>query len=166
MGHPLRDCAPWDTPVDTPDGEVLISLLDEGDLVWSLHRGEKVAVPVIQLNRTPVENHLMVRVVLEGGDVIDMSRGHPTADGRPFQNLSEEEMLYDRAIVDVSTVSYPGAHTYDILPDSDTGVYFVHGIPVGSTLHTPKPTAPAIPLPLKTGGHGREGGTFLNPTLH
>ena len=34
-----------------------IALLDEGDLVWSLHEGEMAVVPITRMNRTPVQNH-------------------------------------------------------------------------------------------------------------
>ena len=46
-------------------------------------------------------------------------------------------------ILAVDTVPYPYSHTYDILPDSETGAYFAGGALVGSTL---KPAARAPSL--------------------
>jgi hypothetical protein len=132
-------CASWDTPVDTPDGQVPIALLKEGDLVWSLHHGERTAVPILRVNRTPVKDHRMVSVRFESGWIIEMSESHPTADGRFFRDLEEGTSLGGEVIGQVSTVPYRSANTFDILPDSDSGVYFSGGIPVGSTLHEPQP---------------------------
>jgi hypothetical protein len=124
---------------------VAISLLDEGDLVWSIHGGEKVAVPIVWVNLTRVENHKVVAVQLGNGATIEMSRNHPTADGRPFEALTVGESMDGQAITGLTLNPYPYTHTFDILPDSDTGIYFTGGFPVGSTLHQ-KPMAQPRPL--------------------
>jgi hypothetical protein len=138
MGSPPAICASSDTPVDTPDGEVPISLLREGDLVWSLHDGERTAVPILRVNRTPVKDHYMVSVRFENGWIIEMSESHPTADGRFFRDIEEGTSLGGEIIIQVSTEPYRFDNTFDILPDSDSGIYFSRGIPVGSTLHEPR----------------------------
>jgi hypothetical protein len=131
MGCPYCVCAAWDTPIDTPDGPVAISLIDVGDLVYSIHQGEVVAVPVVRTNSTAVENHELVQVVYENGAVVEMSPGHPTADGRRFEDIVAGEP----GIAEVRMVPYGHGFTFDILPDSDTGVYFSGENPIGSTLH-------------------------------
>jgi hypothetical protein len=74
-------------------------------------------------------------VVLETGEAVEMSAGHPTADGRTFDALVPGEWLGSQHIVSIETVPYDEPFTYDILPASDTGTYFAAGAWVGSTMH-------------------------------
>jgi hypothetical protein len=126
--------APW-SPVATPSGPTRIADLHPGDLVYSVDHGEVTIVPIAQVNRQAVAHHAMARVTLLSGDVIELSGGHPTADGRPFDTLGPDDQLGDAVILAVETVPYEEPFTYDILPASDTGTYFVAGAWVGSTLH-------------------------------
>ena len=66
---------------------------------------------------------------------MEISAAHPTADGRTFGNLAAGELLDTTLIAQVETVPYSEPFTYDILPDSETGVYFAAGAALGSTLH-------------------------------
>ena len=135
MGCVTCMCASPDTLVDTPDGERAIERITPGDLVFSLEAGERVIVPVLRVNRTPVPaTHAMVQVTLASGRVIAMSPGHPTADGRTFADLAPGERLGTLVIDAVQLVPYTHSFTVDILPASTTGVYFASGAPVGSTL--------------------------------
>ncbi|MCA9517257.1 MAG: hypothetical protein KC635_20095, partial [Myxococcales bacterium] len=77
-------CAAPDTPVATPEGDRPIASLRPGDLVYSVDDGAIVAVPLARVGQTPVSAHHVVRVVLDGGAVLEISPGHPTADGRTF----------------------------------------------------------------------------------
>jgi hypothetical protein len=86
-------CASPDTPIATPDGERAIASLAPGDLVYSVHDGTLVAVPLRDVGRTVVTHHRVVRVELETGRVVEMSEGHPTADGRTFRDLVPGGML-------------------------------------------------------------------------
>lgn len=83
----------------------------------------------------------MVRVELDSGAVLEVSSGHPTADGRTFADLLGGGQL-DRAhaIRSAELVNYPHARTYDILPGSSSGQYFAGGALIGSTLVKPTPT--------------------------
>ena len=54
---------------------------------------------------------------------------------RRFDTLSTGQRLGGAEIVSLETVPYDEPFTYDILPASDTGTYFVGGAWVGSTLH-------------------------------
>jgi hypothetical protein len=128
-------CAAPDTPIATPDGERAIASLRPGDLVYSMSHGELVAVPLITVGRSLAPpDHAIVRVELASGRVLEMSPGHPTADGRHFGDLSPGEELAGAAIGSVELVPYGRPYTYDILPDSDTGTYVAAGALVGSTL--------------------------------
>jgi hypothetical protein len=48
VGNPSAVCFSPETPITTPDGDRPISLLDVGDLVYTLHLGERVAVPTAE----------------------------------------------------------------------------------------------------------------------
>jgi hypothetical protein len=109
--------------------------LKVGDLVYSVDDGAIMAVPVVGVGSTPVSSHHVLRVRLDNGEVLEMSPGHPTAEGRPFSELSVGSVLGEsRSVVDIRLVPYRYTRTYDILPDSSTGTYFAAGALVGSTL--------------------------------
>lgn len=128
-------CAAPDTPVATPDGERAIAALRPGDLVLSVDAGEVVAVPVLEVSRLRAPaDHTAVRLRLADGRALEMSPGHPTADGRTFAALGPGARLGAATVVAVERGPYGRAFTYDILPDSDSGAYFAAGALVGSTL--------------------------------
>jgi hypothetical protein len=130
-------CAAPDTPIATPSGEQPIATLRPGDLVYSLHAGRLAVVPIVGTNRTRVEHHRVVRVTLDTGRVLQISAGHPTADGSTFADLGAGARLGARRVAAVEQVPYAHAFTYDILPGSDTGTYLAAGALVGSTLAAP-----------------------------
>lgn len=136
-GNCMCMCSPPWSPIATPGGPRPIADLRVGELVYSLDRGAVVIVPVARVNRTAVTNHALVRVTLAGGDVVEMSGGHPTADGHRFDSLVPGARLGDAEIVSVETVPYDEPFTYDILPASDSGTYFVGDAWIGSTLFPP-----------------------------
>ena len=131
-------CAAPDTPIATPSGEQPIATLRPGDLVFSMHRGRLVAVPIVRTTRTPAAHHHVVRVMLETGRVLLISPGHPTAEGGMFAELRAGARLGERRVVAAALVPYPHAFTYDILPDSDSGTYVAADALVGSTLAAPR----------------------------
>jgi hypothetical protein len=91
-----------------------------------------------------VSNHAVVRVTLSSGDVIEMSGGHPSADGRRFDTLAPGERLGAARVAALETVQYTEPYTYDILPASESGTYFVGDAWIGSTMQPPSPPSPAI----------------------
>lgn len=127
-------CASPDTPIATPEGERPLASLRVGDLVDSVDRGRRVAVPVLRVHRTPVSRHVVVRVTLGNGRLLHVSAGHPTADGRTFGALRAGDRLGGQRVDAVSSVAYAYDATYDVLPASDTGAYFAAGALIGSTL--------------------------------
>lgn len=132
------ECAAPDTAIATPLGERPIASLRAGDLVYSVHDGATVAVPLLRASSTPVRSHRVVELRLEGGAVLWMSPGHPTADGRDFASLSRGDLLDgEHRVESARWVDYVHDRTYDILPDSSSGAYFASGALVGSTLAAP-----------------------------
>jgi len=127
-------CAAAWSPVATPDGPRRIADLIVGDLVYTVDHGARVAAPIARVNRRPVSRHALVRVRLAGGGVVEMSGGHPTGNGGRFDALMPGDRLGAGEIVSVETIPYDEPFTYDILPASDTGTYFVGDAWVGSTL--------------------------------
>lgn len=127
-------CASPETLIATPRGERRIADLRIGDLVFSADRGALRAVPVIQATRTPVAHHHVIELRTADGSVMEISPGHPTADGRFFGELRAGDLLDGAVIVSSRLVDYRFAYTYDILPASDTGTYVAFGKLIGSTL--------------------------------
>jgi hypothetical protein len=128
-------CASPDTPIATPAGDRAIASLRPGDLVYSVHDGATVAVPILRVGSTRVFSHRVVRLTLDSGAVIEMSAGHPTADGRKFGELRTGSHFDDLSSVQsAEVIPYRYDATYDILPASSTGTYFAAGALVGSTL--------------------------------
>ena len=133
-------CTASDTPIATPSGDRAISELKVGDLVYSVHHGKLVMVPVILTNRVLVTGtHHMVELRLSNGRVLSISPSHPTADGRTFADLAKGDVLDGVVIDSVRRAPYTEAYTYDILPDSDSGSYFAGTVQIGTTLAAPPP---------------------------
>jgi hypothetical protein len=127
-------CAAPDTPIATPQGERPIAQLAPGDLVYSVEGNGIVVVPILRVGSTPVQDHRVIRVELESGSVLEISPGHPTADGRKFADLVAGDRLDRDAVLSAEVATYTYARTYDILPGSSTGTYFAGGALIGSTL--------------------------------
>ena len=127
-------CASPDTMVATPTGERAIVELRTGDLVYSLDHGVLAVVPLTATQRIPVSGHHVVRITLASGRVVEMSEGHPSAEGLPFRMLAPGMHLGDATITSLELVPYTFEATYDILPASDTGTYVAAGALVGTTM--------------------------------
>ncbi|HET7542410.1 MAG TPA: Hint domain-containing protein [Polyangiaceae bacterium] len=127
-------CASPNTPIATPLGERPIADLRVGDLVYSVDNGAIVPVPLIRVGRTAVTHHQVVRVVLDDGRSLEISAGHPTADGRTFGDLRAGGRLDGHELISAEIVPYSYPFTYDVLPGSNTGTYFAAGALIGSTL--------------------------------
>jgi len=127
-------CNSPDTPIATPRGERRIAELREGDLVYSMHGGRMKAVRITKAQRTEAPNHSVMRVTLASGAVLSISPRHPTADGRSFGDLRAGDRLDGVFVVAAELVPYAETHTYDILPESDSGTYWAGGVLVASTI--------------------------------
>jgi hypothetical protein len=127
-------CAAPDTPIATPSGERAIADLRPGDLVYSVDGNAIKAVPILRINRTPVTNHRVLHVTFDNGRSIEMTAGHPLADGRPLSALRPGSELMGGVVMAVTSVPYTHDATYDILPLSTSGAYFASDVLIGSTL--------------------------------
>jgi hypothetical protein len=131
-------CASPDTPIATPAGARPIAELRAGELVYSIDGAAIVAVPLLRVGSTPVTGHRVVHLLLDDGTELEISPGHPTADGRRFCDLAPGSRLDDRHVVlSAELVPYRYERTYDIEPASSTGTYFAGGALVGSTFRAP-----------------------------
>jgi hypothetical protein len=92
------------------------------------------AVPIRSVQRNPAVGHYVIKLRLATGAVLEISGMHPTADGRTVGALTAGGELDGVTVVSVEQIPYAHGHTYDILPDSDTGTYFAAGVRMGSTL--------------------------------
>ena len=133
---PCPICLARGTRIATPSGDVAVEDLNVGDLVWTLDAGVRVAVPLVEIGSTPVPpTHRVVQLRLSDGRAVDVSPGHPTADGRKVGDLQGGDG-YDGAIVMSATLSpYSGGSTFDVLPAGASGTYWANGVLLGSTLH-------------------------------
>ncbi len=127
-------CASPDTMVATPVGERPIAELRTGDLVLSRDHGVLAVVPIRATRQMPVSGHHVVRITLSSGRIVEMSEGHPSAEGVPFRMLTPGMHLGDATIAALELVPYAFDATYDILPASDTGTYIAAGALVGTTM--------------------------------
>jgi hypothetical protein len=71
-----------------------------------MHRDSLAAVPLHRVARTAVRGHEVVRITLASGAVLEISAGHPTADGRTFRELDAGTMLDGVSIVAREVIPY------------------------------------------------------------
>ena len=104
--------------------------------VWSQNSyGEKVKSAVIEVGRTPVPStHRVVHLVLSDGKEVWVSPDHPTATGQRVAEIKAGDWHASARVKSAESVAYAGSYTYDLLPDSETGVYWANGILLGSSL--------------------------------
>jgi hypothetical protein len=103
---PLCVCASPDTPIATPTGERPIASLRVGDLVYTADRGAVKIAPLLEVRRTPVRAHQIMQIRLANGRLLELSPGHPTADGRRFQDLRAGDLLDGILIASARTSAY------------------------------------------------------------
>jgi hypothetical protein len=142
-------CLAAATLISTPNGDVRVTDIKPGMLVWTARfGGARIAEPVLEIGNTQVPaGHMMVHLVLADGRELLASPGHRTADGRTLGSLAVADFLDGSRIARWDLVPYSGDRTYDLLPAGETGAYWANGIPLSSTLKT-------LPL-LPPGGGGR-----------
>ena len=131
---PLCKCVAPETLIATPTGERPIAALERGDLVYSVDEAEITVVPIARVQRVRVDDHRVVRAVLDDGQVLRMTPTHPLADGRAFGDVRVGQHLGHALVVEVDTIAYDEPFTHDILPMSSTATYFVAGQLVESTM--------------------------------
>lgn len=134
---PCPICLARGTRIATPSGDVAVEDLRIGDIVWTQGAdGSRVALPLIEIGSTPVPStHRVVQLRLSDGRGVDVSPGHPTADGRKVGDLAAGDAYDAATVVSAELVPYAGGATFDVLPAGATGMYWANGVLLGSTIH-------------------------------
>jgi hypothetical protein len=135
IGVPYGICLAAQDMIATPSGQVLVSQLRAGMIVWTLDpAGQRVAAPLLLVSHMPAPlGHYVIRLRLADGRVVEASPGHPTADGGRLGELNVGDTLDGSGIVRIDRVPYVG-DTWDLLPAGPTGVYWAGSIRLKSTL--------------------------------
>ena len=133
---PCPICLAADTLISTPNGDVRVTDIRQGLIVWTAAGdGSRIAAPVAEVGSMAVPaGHLMVHVRLGDGRELLASPGHRTADGRPLGSLATGYKLDGSEITLWELVPYSGERTFDLLPAGKTGTYWADGILLSSTL--------------------------------
>ena len=133
---PCPICLAASTLISTPGGDVGVTDVKPGMLVWTAAvDGTRIAAPVLEVGSMEAPaGHRMVHAILADGRELLASPGHPTADGRPLGSLAAGDLLDGSRIVLWELVPYAGGRTYDLLPAGPTGTYWANGIMLSSTL--------------------------------
>lgn len=129
-------CLSDKTNIDTPNGQINVTALKQGMLVWSIDKyGNKVAVPIRGVSNIDVgKNHKVYDLKLADGRELQVSPGHPLANGKDVGTLKTGDSYDGSTVSGINLIPYAGDKTYDLLPASDTGLYWANGILMGSTL--------------------------------
>ena len=133
---PCPICLAAATLIATPNGDVRVTDVKPGMLVWTVSNdGTRIAAPVLEIGSMPVPSgHVMVHLGLADGRELLASPGHRTADGRPLGTLAAGDEVDGSIVTTWELVPYAGERTYDILPAGTTGRYWANGILLSSTL--------------------------------
>jgi len=133
---PCPICLARGTRIATPAGDVAVELLKVGDVVWTTDvAGTRVALPLVEIGTTAVPaTHHVVHLVLADGRTVNVSPGHPTADGRTVGKLVAGDRYDGAVVIGVELIPYAGGATFDVLPAGATGAYWANGVLLGSTL--------------------------------
>jgi hypothetical protein len=97
-------CASSDTPIATPNGDRAVAELRVGDLVYSVDHDAIRAVPIARAQHVHVEHHSVLRIVLDGGAVLEISPRHPMANGRPLAALHRGDLLDGHGVESIELV--------------------------------------------------------------
>lgn len=136
QGRNCPICLASNTLIDTPEGVTNVKEIKVGMYVWSFNKARtRIKSKVIKIgNSTVPVDHRMVHLVLADGRQLWVSPNHPTILGTPVSRLLTGQIYDGSQIRSTSQASYWDTKTYDLLPDSETGIYFANGIPMESTL--------------------------------
>jgi len=133
---PCPICLARGTRIATPSGDIAVEDLEIGDVVWTRDAtGARVAAPLIDIGSTPVPvTHRVTQLRLSDGRAVDVSPGHPTADGRKVGDLAAGDFFDGAVVGSAELIPYAGGATFDVLPAGATGSYWANGVLLGSTI--------------------------------
>jgi hypothetical protein len=132
----VPNCLSYDTLISTPEGNVPVTDLRTGMVVFTLDmNGNKVIKPVeLVLKLSGSEGYELRHLVLSDGRELFVSGTHPTAEYGRIRDLLPGDILDGSKIVSIENVRHSGSYVYDLLPAGDTGYYWANGVLLGSTL--------------------------------
>jgi hypothetical protein len=133
---PCPICLARGTRIATPSGDVAVEDLKAGDIVWTQDAaGARIAASLVEIGSTPVPTtHRVVQLRLSDGRAVNVSPGHPTADGRQVGDLAGGDRYDGAVVVSAELMPYAGGATFDVLPAGATGLYWANGVLLGSTI--------------------------------
>ena len=133
---PCPICLARGTRIATPSGDVAVENLKIGDLIWTTDgTGSRVSLPLVEVGSTPVPPaHRVVHLLLSDGRTVNVSPGHPTADGRKVGELVAGDRYDGGIVLGAELTPYTGGATFDVLPAGATGFYWANSVLLGSTL--------------------------------
>ena len=100
--------------------------------------GHRIAVTVVRVGSSPAPpDHRVLTIHLSDGRSVTASPNHPTADARSLASLRPSGTLDGAVITSITSHTYQGGRTYDLLPAGPTGSYWADGVLLGSTLRAP-----------------------------
>ena len=124
-------CLSPGTLIRTPAGQAAVKTLRVGDMVVG---GDGRAASVVETLQMSAKNHVICRIHFDDGVKLEVSPSHPLAGGGTIGGLRAGQVLEGKQVVKTERVPYRHAYTYDILPDSPSGVYWANGVRLRSTL--------------------------------
>lgn len=129
-------CLEAATRIATPEGEVPVADLRQGDLVWTLDLGgHRIAAPIeLVARRATPGPHLMLRLVLSDGRILIAAGAHPGLHGEYLRQVRTGQRYDGAAVSSVGWIRSTAPATFDILPAGPTGRYWANAVLVGSTL--------------------------------
>jgi hypothetical protein len=129
-------CLAVGTLIDTPGGLLQVEQLHKGTIVWTVdNSGKRVPTAVVETVVTPVPPSFQIlRISLSDGRTVSASPGHPSAQGLALGTYQTGDILDGALVITVEYMTYHSDATYDLLPDSTTGLYWANGILLRSTL--------------------------------
>lgn len=130
--HRYQKCNSPQTKIMTPSGSVAICNLKIGDMVIS--GNNKVAVQILEVSKVKADNHKVCQTIFDDGTILEISPGHPIADGRLFGELKFGDVVNGKKVLKNELISYQYEYTWDILPDSQSGTYYINGLEIASTM--------------------------------
>jgi len=122
--------------IATPSGQIAVTRLKVGMQVWSRNKaGERIVSRIAKVSSSVVpENHNVVDLVLTDGREVFVSPNHPTVNGIPVGTLRKGDKYDGSNVRSSRLVPYRDGKTLDLLPDSDSGMYWANDVPLNSTL--------------------------------
>ncbi len=129
-------CLASNSEIATPTGAVNVKDITIGMQIWSVNnRGEKIVSTVQHVSRTLVpRDHRVIHIVLADGREAWVSPNHPLVNGLTAGQLVVGSVYDGSRVSRADSIPYWDTYTYDLLPNSDTGEYWVNGIVMKSTL--------------------------------